>query len=649
MSKGTITDAGVGRALFTTRFMLSLQAARMCLLVGALPGLILPLVIWIRHVSPHDLDLVKINLLSNVVGSSSHVKWRVRDENGARMVVTVERSDGHSVQLLTPRQVNVVLKPYSKPIAIFHIVCWISLGAAIIGYLIVWRGLGLLGSGTQENKRIRGAKTKVTANELSTAVRRRGGGRYSFIDVALPAEAPMYGILAQGAQGSGKSLTIHDLMVQVFKRKRKCFIYDHSGEFFSAYYRPGKDFFFNPALEGSVPWSIFSELMYTYDANTLSQAFLPPKGNIVSGPAAFFEDAARALFSVLLLRLTQRGARNTKDIAKAFFEMPADEMDHLIKNSVASSAVGGDSKAQRQGVISSIAIYLDGIASVKSGMWSIREFLEREDDSRFFILNTEDTKAMFAPLYRLLLTVAFDSIAAKQQIVHEDKYWFFLDEVHALGDIRLDEHLAQKRKYGVCVVSGIQSDQQFISTMGKERGQTVMNCFNTTLLLRANEPDMQERMAKRLGKLEMDTITRNQALAVTEWRDAAGLNTSEGEKWLVMPSDIGELAPLTGYLKVVGDYPACTVDYRHWLPKRPGRKCRSDRFKPIQEVPPRDPQFLISRAENEDALASVKAEVEKAKQEEKKDEKPSADQTLLAMAPAQKNDIAPVARGIDSL
>lgn len=247
--------------------------------------------------------------------------------------------------------------------------------------------------------------------------------------------------------------------------------------------------------------------MYAYDANTLAQAFLPPKAGVVHGANAFFEDAARALFSVILLRLAQRGAKHTRLIADAFLDMPDDEMELLIRKSVASSAVGGDSKGQRQGVISSIAIYLDGISAVQEGTWSIRDYINREDDARFFILGTDDTQAMFTPLYRLLLTVSFGLIAAKQEIVHEDKYWYFLDEVAKLGDIKLDEVQAELRKYGVCVSAGIQSDKQLVTSMGQDRGETVMNCFNTVVMLRANEPNMAKRMAERLGRRDMAVVS----------------------------------------------------------------------------------------------------------------------------------------------
>lgn len=618
MSNQALTDAGVGRALFTTKFRLSLQAAMMCFWVGSLPAFVLPFCIWFATASATDVDLVKVYLIAKSFGSEQPRKWRVRDTDGERKVVTALTSSGARAQLMTAKQILAVLEPKRKPVNRFIAVVWLSLGLAVSAYFLTWLVLRRIGSGNQESQRIRGAETLVTARALDRMVRSGGGATYKIVDVSLPRSAPMTGILAAGTQGSGKSLAIHDLMNQVFRRKRKCIVYDQSGEFFAAYYRPGKDFFFNPACVGSVPWSIFSELRYTYDADSLAQAFLPQKGGVVTGPGAFFEDAARALFSVILLRLTQRGARNTSDIARAFLEMPEEEMSYLVAHSVASSAVGGDSKGQRQGVISSIAIYLNGIASVKDGSWSLRDFIEGPDDSRFFIVGTEDTRAMFAPLYRLLLRVAFDVIAAKQEIVRRDRYWFFLDEIHTLGDIKVDEALATLRKFGVCIVTGVQSDSQFIASMGKERGETVMNCFNTVLALRANEPSMQERMAKRLGRMEMDTVSRNQALAVTEWRDGAGLNKSEHEKWLVMPSEIGTLADCEGLLKLPGNLPAARVNYSGWLPKSERSRARADQFRPIQSLPPRDPEFLIQRAAHENALASVHHELKESKDKAEK-------------------------------
>ncbi len=595
MSNGIASNAGVGRALFSTRFQLSIQAAWMCLKVGALPGLLLPFILWFSTVSPHNADIVRLSLVAMMANPTQCSEWQVRNENGHYELVAGMTKQGHITTSLTPRQLRQALKKEWGAVNRFALVTASALLCSLLGCSLVWLWLSRLGKWSQKNKRIRGAQEHVTSKVLDHLVRKKDPGDYKIVNVTLPSKAPVVGILVKGAQGSGKSLAIHDLMRQVFAKGRKAIIHDPSGEFFSAYYRPGKDFFFNPALVGSVPWSIFSELKYIYDADTLAQAFLPPKAGVVHGGNAFFEDAARALFSVALLRLAEHGAQNTRDIAKAIFEMPDEEMENLIQKSVASSAMGGDAKAQRQGVMSSIAIYLNGIAAVGEGNWSVRDFIEADDDARFFIVGTDDTCAMFTPLYRLLLNVAFSAVAAKQEIVHTDRYWFFIDETDKLGDIKLDERLSQLRKYGVCIVSGIQSESQFVASLGKERAETVMNCFNSILMLRMNSPKMADEDEKRLGKVEMDMVSQNQALAVKEWRDGAGMAKSEQKRELVMASQIGDLAPCTGYLKLVGNYPAAFVDYQHWMPKKSGKPCYADAFAAIQKLPPRDPNFLLKR------------------------------------------------------
>jgi hypothetical protein len=610
-----MTDAGVGRALFTTRIGLSIQAFQMCFWFGAVPFFALTMAAWFYLASTQDVSIIKIDLLSRVVSDTSVRTWKLTDNKGARVVVTAVLDDGREVQLFTPIQVKRVLANYWKPVRTFYFCLLLGFVMSVVGHLVVWFILKRMGARNQENQRLGGANYVVTARELDRMIRASGGGPYKLVDVALPKTAPTTGILALGSQGTGKSVAIHDLMMQAFKNKRKCFIYDQSGEFFRAHFRLGKDFFFNPALVGSVPWSLLMELVYSYDADTMGRSFLPPKNEGTGGPNSFFEDAARTLFSVILLRLRQRGAKYTSDIATAFLEMPDDEMDFLISKSVASSAVGGDSKAQRQGVISSIAIFLNGIAAVQKGTWSIKDFLDAPGDARLFILGTEDTRAMFAPLFRLMLAVAFSAIESKQEIIHEDRYWFFLDEVHQLGDIRLDEKLATLRKFGVCIFTGVQSDQQFMAALGKERGEVVMNCFNTVLMLRANDDKLQERIARRLGKVDETIVNRNQQLAVTEWRDGGGLNQVDREKYVVLPADIGNLDTCVGYLKLVGSLPPAKVDYRNWLPPAPGKPSYIDRWKEVNEMPIRDRDFVINVVEHDDVFKSVRDDVQRGKQE----------------------------------
>ena len=610
-----MTNVGVGNAIFITRVKLTALAVANCVYFGAIPFFALPYALWYHYSSERDIDIVRFDIAAGYMDPTRPARWRITDDAGERRIITVDLANGRSTQWMKPaaaREARAKLQgPQTSAIALFHNIVWLSLATSLAGFIGLWLFLDTFGRRSQADKRVRGAKEIVDVAELNASVRdmmRRDKtpSLYRLVDVLLPQKAPMRGILALGSQGSGKSMAIHDLMVQVFAMNRKCIVYDQSGEFLRAHFRPGKDQFFNPACLGSVPWSIFSEMTHDYNADTLAQAFLPPKTG-KGGNGGFFEDAARALFSVLLLRLTKIGATNTCDLAKAFLTLDDKVMDQLIKGTVASSAVAGDSKAQRQGVISSIAIYLNGIAAVQPGSWSMRKFIDGPEDARLYILGSSDTKAMFAPLFRLLLTVAFQAIAAKAEEVHHDRYWFFLDEVHTLGDIKLDEQLATLRKNGVCVVSGVQSDSQFIESMGQDRGAVVMNGFNSILMLGANEENMQKRMAARLGMVDVDTVSRNQALAVTESRDGAGLTRMDKEKSLVMPAHFGELDPCQGYVKITGSLPAAEVDYRHWLHNGVVFGRRADLWKPRHDLPPKDPKFQIFPEHTDDVMATIQA------------------------------------------
>lgn len=620
------TNAGVGQASITTRIKLTVQAVKKCLYFGALPMFIAPMGYWVSASSPQEFDVAKLAMQSVISDHDVPRKWRMRDANGIRRIVSITPDAGVPVQYIRPEDLPTVMGAAWEPANSFRRTFWISLVLAALGYVGVWQLFVFRGKAQQSNKRIRGAYDIVEGKELDKLVKAKPYSPYRLAGVHLPLDAPMRGILAIGAQGSGKSVAIHDFMQQVFANERKCVIYDQSGEFFRAYFRPGKDMFFNPAFLGSLPWSIFAEMQNRYDANTFAGAFLPPKSSAGSvGANSFFEDAARALFAVILLRLTERGARNTKDMASAFLEMPDEEMDLLIQKSVASSAVGGDSKGQRQGVISSISIYLDGLAAVNEGIWSMSQFLDRDDDARLFLLGTDDTKAMFAPLYRLLLQVAFSTIAARNEIVHYDRYWFFLDEIHTLGDIKIDEQLATLRKYGVSIFAGTQNDSQFVTSVGKDRAESTMNGFNTLLQLALNDSEAKERAAKRFGKAETETISQNQAVAVVEARDGAGLVINEQEKWSIMPATFGQLPTCTGFLKLAGDFPIAHVDYSAWL--RPRFKFLAPRiasFAERQSNPPRDPRFQISRqtlSAGESAFDGVKREAELAKAEAERKKK----------------------------
>ena len=77
MAQKNITDAGVGRALFTTKVQLAWQAAKMCFLVAAVL-FVTPLSIGLWRITPENLDLVRLDLIARFDDSGVARRWYLR-------------------------------------------------------------------------------------------------------------------------------------------------------------------------------------------------------------------------------------------------------------------------------------------------------------------------------------------------------------------------------------------------------------------------------------------------------------------------------------------------------------------------------------------------------------------------------------------
>lgn len=161
------TNAGVGQASVSTRIKLTIQAAKKCLLFGALPLFVAPIACWISAATPQEYDVAKLGLTRLLVDGPAHRKWRMRDERGVRRIISVEIDDGPPVQYIAAKDLPEVLGEGWKPVRDFQQVAWIALTGGALGYLGVWQLFVLKGRQQQANRRIRGAHDVVAPSVLS--------------------------------------------------------------------------------------------------------------------------------------------------------------------------------------------------------------------------------------------------------------------------------------------------------------------------------------------------------------------------------------------------------------------------------------------------------------------------------------------------
>lgn len=621
VEKETMMLGGKGVESFFTRFKLKRRHLAVSAAAGVI-GISLIFFVWGIAVSPMTVSLVTNSYFH--ANTDEPIKWtiqcRLNDwvgsenfkcgsaKNPGKYLATTVSLPGKGI-LLTKAEYSkfiddvVIPQGYSffepDPLMFFGALLF---GFAPVIFLIcstfAFRFFVAGGQEEVANKRIDGVKNLLNGKQLSEKVKESEAGDcgWTLADVALPHKSMVMGLAVSGAQGTGKSLVLHDMIWQAEKKDVRLFVNDPSGEFWMAHGKPENgDVFFNPALMGGVCWSIFKELVYEYDSDVLAYAFLPKRES--KGNGDFFDDAARSLFSAILRRLAELGAENSSEIARAFFDLEEDELAALVAGTAAADAVSSDAKGMRAGVMASAAIHMSGIAMMAPGSWNFRDFLDQPKGNIYFV----GDEAKFRAVKRLMFATAFE-IIKDRDVKHRDvKYLFVLDEYPILGDIDIDRHLAEKRKFGVGVFLGMQAETQLVTLMGEPRADTTMGVIGTTLQLRTPDAKAQKRAEAKFGAQNLRMVAESQTLAIAEAKDSLGINKTQQEKALIMAAKFGMLEDLTGYLSVIGGFPSAKVSYRHWFKSATGRNGTSSRLDeistPCQSMPEKDPRFLLKRLE----------------------------------------------------
>jgi type IV secretory pathway TraG/TraD family ATPase VirD4 len=149
--------------------------------------------------------------------------------------------------------------------------------------------------------------------------------------------------------------------------------------------------------------------------------------------------------------------------------------------------------------------------------------------------------------------------AMSQPENHDQRLWFIVDELDALGAIDgLKDALARLRKFGGRCVLGFQSIAQVSSTYGQGDAHTIIENCGNTLILRCSGSEnggTSQFASKLIGERE---IVRRQ---IARGRDRAGLFAARGlrrstnvseqtvTEVAVLPSELERLPDLRGYFK----------------------------------------------------------------------------------------------------
>ncbi|MCG1040514.1 MULTISPECIES: type IV secretion system DNA-binding domain-containing protein [Burkholderiaceae] len=440
--------------------------------------------------------------------------------------------------------------------------------AGVIGLL---SGIGMIflislywwgyGRSKMQDVKLRGAEL-VTGRELKKIVESRNeASPYMLAGVPMRKGSENLHTLIAGTQGTGKSQQFFSLMKQVRARGKRMIVYDPTGEFTQAFYREGKDVLMNPLDARSPNWNVWHEIKKDYHFDNLANGLIPDPAEV----DPFWSLAGRMVLKDVYRVLGREGRRTNRDLYNAIAKSNLDAMHALLQGTAGATYV--DPKTERTGMSLKMTVQnqLESFRFLHDSgePFSIRSWVHEEGDSWMFITARESMREALAPLLSLWIDTAIKAVL-DLEAVHRERLWFCIDELPTLQKLDiLKLALTNTRKYGLCMVLGVQDFSQLYKIYGMHLASTIISGCQTKLLLRVTDGEAAELLAKLMGQYEVDEKEETLSYGLHAHRDGVSVFARRNIRNLVLTSEILKLPDMTGYLTIPGDFPIAKVSYNY--------------------------------------------------------------------------------------
>ena len=371
--------------------------------------------------------------------------------------------------------------------------------------------------------------------------------------VTYPIGAENEHTLICGGTGSGKSVAIHDIIDSIKECGNKGVVYDPDGEFIRLHFREGKDRIFNPFDARSVGWSPYNDLKDKTDWQTAAADLFPaPK---TGDP--YWTEATRNIYATAgdMLGAKFDFLHQRKPTIKEFIDVLIGEHEELFESlykTSAANALGPTSGARADSLRSVLNTGIDMFGHLigTTEDFSFRAWVNDPNEHGILFISAPEVLAeSIRPILAHVATLMMTALLSRDPVQSKQKTWIILDEFASLGKIdslrRAPERL---RKYGGCMVLGMQQVSQLDSIYGQDDARTIIGQMRNKLILACNDDATGERMSNMLGKREVRRIEETTSYGANNIRDGVGLAPKDAVEPVAMPEQIMRLPTRTGYL-----------------------------------------------------------------------------------------------------
>lgn len=396
------------------------------------------------------------------------------------------------------------------------------------------------------NEFIRGARF-ATRRELSRETHNLKPGCMEISGYKIPAIYEPEHILIVGAPGSGKTNRMTKMLEGIRAAGHRAIIYDISGNFVENFYRHTHDIILNPLDRRNHDWSPWADVRHPHHYDQIAESLIPDKpfGD------SFWFNAGRKTVAALMAKLGHSKQTLTSVLIELVVRSPLKTLAAFAGGTDAAAFISKEAEKTSAGIQAEIASKLSSFRYLSDTLdsFSIRRWIENEStDSWLFITCKSDQLPTLKPLITTWLDIAISAIMSLKPSSSR-RVFVFIDELPSLQKLpSLEPLLARGRKYGGCAVLGFQSYPQLEATYGTQEAAAITGYCSTLMAFKANDLPTARLVSERIGQVEQVEANEGISYGVNDMRDGTNLSRIQITRPLVLPTEMGALQSLSGYL-----------------------------------------------------------------------------------------------------
>ena len=441
-----------------------------------------------------------------------------------------------------------------------------SIGLGVVSAFFIWRGFKKTGDEFKRGAKLSGFE-KVKS-DITKKNKKVNYDAYKIAGMPYPFLTESQHTFVVGANGTGKTVLISEIVEQIRARGDKAIIYDKKGDYTKWFYDSSKDKLLNPFDQRSQSWSLLSEIDNITNVKQIAAAFLPDKEN-QGGDNKIWNEAGRIAFTEIVNKLHADGEILTnREIVDKVLKTSIEKASELLQNTYAQSIIDDKSPKTAASVLFVLASHFNSLKLTNSkpdSSFSIRDWiLNDEQDSMLFITSQESLSQELSPLQTAWMEIVISAILSKQDD-DNSKTWVIMDELPAMNKIpSLADALATTRSFGGCIVLGMQNIAQIRDIYGRNGAQNISSECNTRCIFKSNDSDTAKWMSETIGEVEISEFKEGLSYGANTIRDGVTLSKQDKVKPLLLPSEITNMKALELILKMP-DNPAIKskLKYKH--------------------------------------------------------------------------------------